>query len=271
MNQQEREHAMAKLSARCFIVLLLFFLFFFPLSLNAADRNINYEDVDLEKLRIFTYTKYFAKRFGLPAPDMDNLPLDGIEAIEFTLEKPSPKSKVANKYFSMLRIYLKNDINIEFPGDCDAGDSKITTPNNHFFGRTHEIIMKWTSDDRKFFGKSESRYHMSAFYTTPDFGKHDSKGFQSSIRYVEYCKNIFQGISYIKLDTGLYTLKSPSRWPIVIGMKREGGSDYTDIRRSNFDLSEFIIFRLPKPFYIEMYKATQVAIKENKSKKYWKK
>ncbi|MCK5311888.1 MAG: hypothetical protein KAJ62_07255 [Desulfobacteraceae bacterium] len=273
MNKKE-QFCQKEKRLRYFITLLaLLFLCFLPLSLNAADRNINYEDVDLATLRIFTYTEYFAERFGLPAPDKDNLPLDGIEAIEFTLEKPSPKNKVASQYFSMLRIYLKNNINIELPGDCDFGDSELIAPDNHFFASRREKIMRWSADDRVAFGTPGHKYHMSAFYTTPDYIKSQKKGFMETLMYVEYYKNLVSGVSYIKLDTGLYGLASPSRWPIVLGLKRKGGAKYTNVKRaqSGFDFSEFYIFRLPKPFYQEMYKATQVAIKKNKKTKYWKK
>ena len=113
----------------------------------------------------------------------------------------------------------------------------------HFFGRTHELWMKWPLQDRRYSSRLDGKYNRKARLATKNYvsGK---RGAITDLRYRGFHKEILPGLSYAKLGC-------PPPWVIIDGhnkvvdiwVQQQGNTDYRS--RINSDPGDFIKFSIP--------------------------
>ncbi len=152
------------------------------------------------KLRTVVYTKEFAQRFGLVAPEHGTEPSGGIEAIEFTVESGLEPWV---KWNPILKIYLNNRIPMGYPENSVAGALNIVTHTSHFF--LGPVAGKWPEAGR------EERKHQSRLagsYTSGRIGLASAdhtyspwskKGLYISMFVAEYHRQLTPDLAYLKL------------------------------------------------------------------------
>ena len=110
-----------KIVDRCLAMLVLICLtqLMIGVSAFAVENHPDYPVLPLNEMRVAVYTKAFAERFGLPDPVPGTEPSDGLEAIEFAIEKgPS----WCPHYFCNLYLYVDNSLPVKYPEEGVAGE-----------------------------------------------------------------------------------------------------------------------------------------------------
>jgi hypothetical protein len=220
------------------LICCFFLVFFLQISM-AGEKEPAYPELPLEEMRIAAYTKAFAARFGLPAPEPGTEPGGGLEAIEFAIEK----GRFAPYYFGNFYLYLDNSLPIKYPEEGVAGEKYMLIRATHFFGRSHEQWMKWPENDRLHFNRRQGSYHRKANLASMNYipGK---QGAIADLYYREYHRDILPGLAYIKLDCSVpyWIIKKP-RKNIGIWLQRESKTDYRG--RIHVDPGVFLKFKIP--------------------------
>lgn len=212
----------------------------------ASESNSQLEPLDIETMRVVAYTKAFATRFGLPMPEPGFETPDGLEAVEFSIERGNPWSPY---YYSNLRLYVDSTLPIQFPEDERSGDMYLMITKTHFFGQSQEQFMKWPVEDRRYFIKSETCYTQKAFLATMNYGNGHS-GQILTIFYKAYRRNIFPGVDYIHTRSPQAHIAVQDETGVGIWLKRVNDVDYGT--RTDINQADFIKFRLPDKFYKQL-------------------
>ncbi len=204
-----------------------------------ADKPGPSASLPIEQMRAVAYTKDFAQRFALPAPEPGTEPSGGIQAMEFAVES-NPN---APYYYCKLYLYLDNTLPIAYP----EGETGIQyLPSRRTQLMTFDAQTRWlrlSEKDRRHFSERKSRYWERARWATPDY-RYQEQGASTSIFFEEYHRELFPDISYIKLDTTClaysWVEKAPS---IQLWIERQGGKDYTLVTR--VESGDFHKFSVP--------------------------
>lgn len=203
---------------------------------------VGFTQEELDEMRVVIYTKEFAERFGLPAPETGNEPSGGVEAMEFSVEKGLYNSI----YYCYLKIYIKSSIEIKYPEKSRSGSLSTYLNQNHFFSWPRDKFRKWKKEDREHFLYLSRQYGMKVFFASAGYAS--GNGFIDSLLIEEFNQELLPGLSYLKVNVLSYGLPDVSQyWPIELWLEREEGPDYSN----GFKISstDFIHLQLLKIFY----------------------
>lgn len=244
---------------RCLITPLLICLtqFVIATAAFAVEKNPTYPELPLQEMRITAYTKTFAERFGLPAPEPGTEPSGGLEAIEFAIEK----GRFAPYYYLNIYLYVDSSLPIKYPEEGVAGEKYMLIKGTHFFGRSHDMWLKWPVEDRLHFNNRQGSYHRKANLATMNYipGK---KGATTSLYYREFHRNILPGLAYIKLDCSppSVIIDRPIK-NIGIWLQKDSQVDYRS--RIDVDTDDFFKFSVPDPIFEKVRKISLHTRDEN--------
>lgn len=226
----------------------------------------------IDEMRATTYTKAFAKRFGLPDPQPDTEPEGGVQAMEFGVE--DAKEKYPHKRFAtyqcILKLYVDSGLPIAYPEEGVAGTQRLLIRPSHFFLWPNPDNKRWLSvseKDRQHFGERAGRYTNHVWLATPDypgyFEERPKKPYAAvGMFYDEYHRDLFPGLAYLKIDMACPAYSWVDKVDVVqVWLKREGAKDYRKQLRK--DPQDFLKFTLPVAFYKQISRWTKQAAAYN--------
>ena len=200
-----------------------------------------YPELPLQEMRIATYTKAFAERFGLPAPEPGTEPSGGLQAIEFAIEKGP---KWAPRYYCFFYLYVDSSLPLKYPEEGVVGEKYMLISATHFFGRSHEQWLRWSLQDRRYSTSLDGKYNRKARMATKNYlpGK---QGAISDLDYIEYHKNILPNLNYLKLNFSPFSLMiNKVNSGVDIWLQQRSRTDYRS--RISVNPNDFLKFSLPK-------------------------
>ncbi len=203
--------------------------------------------LDTDAMRAAVYTKEFAKRFALPAPEAGTEPSGGVQAMEFAVE-PGPwwLGETAS-YYCKLYLYLDNKLPIAYPEEAVRGTVNIPSQKTKLMTIERERWLSLSEKDRLHFGERSSRYTRKSMLTTTDFVWNKAGG-GVGMFYDEYHRDLFPGLAYLKISMGCPNFSWMDKIETIqIWIQREGTKDYRHQDRE--DPEDFLKFTLPKSFF----------------------
>lgn len=196
----------------------------------------------VEEMRAVIYTAQFAQRFALPTPPSGSEPVDGIQAMEFSIETAS---NAPGWHMCKLAVFLDSKISVAYP-EGDFGVRNLPSRPSRLMTPTKEQWEKWSIADKKQFHLRSAKYRRSARLATPNYVWQQS-GWSTDVVYDEYDRNLFTGLAYIKIDLGCPNVRQVRRLDAVqLWLKREGGKDYSKMLKTDPD--DFLKFSIPRTF-----------------------
>ncbi|MCL2459202.1 MAG: hypothetical protein FWF31_10265 [Desulfobulbus sp.] len=209
------------------------------------------ERLPIQEMRVTAYTAAFAKRFGLEPPAPGTEPDNGLEALEFRVQR---KREWTNIYFMNLYLYLDSRLPIKLPEAGVAGN-KLMASSAHFFGFPRERWLKWSDEDQRYMNDLSGGYNMKAFLATMDYVPR-KRGGADSIEYEEFHAELLPGLTYIRLNfpSALILGKSYNYKDVGIFLQRATGTDYRHQLNNPgiINPDQFLKFRLPDHILAKM-------------------
>lgn len=161
----------------------------------------------IDQMRAAIYTKEFARRFALPEPAPGTEPMDGIQAIEYSMEEISSKGQFGDigerKVRScLIALYFDNTLPVAWPEEASAGVSDIPTKKPQFFSHMpKERFLNLSEQDRRSMNERWTRYLNLAQLVVTD-AAYDKTGSMTSVDWEEYDRKAFAGLAYAKISIG---------------------------------------------------------------------
>ena len=210
------------------------------------------ERLPIQEMRVTAYTAAFAKRFGLEPPAPGTEPDNGLEALEFRVQR---KREWTNLYSMCLYLYLDSRLPIKLPEAGAAGGLGMVLRPYHFFGNPREQLKKWSGEDQSHLHNLNSGYNMKAFLATMDYVPR-KRGVGGSIEYEEFHTELLPGLTYIRLNFHLALIlgKSYNYKDVGIFLQRATGTDYRHQLNNPgiINPDQFLKFRLPDHILVKM-------------------
>lgn len=206
-------------------------------------------ELPLQDMRLVAYTANFAKRFNLPEIDKPADLGNGIEAIEFAVEK---EPFFSGLYSCVFYIYFNSHLDIKLPESGASGSRHILSVKNHFFIRQKEAIYKINEEDRSHINRARIKYNRKANLATIDYSGEGS-GKIAGLVYSEFYENIFPKLSYIKLTAPPITIPSIAsndNDEIKILIQKNISTEY--LKKLNINEEDFFNILIPKKFTKKM-------------------
>lgn len=116
----------------------------------------------------------------------------------------------------------------------------------HFFGRPKTQLMKWPEKDRLYLNTLNGGYNMKAFIATMDYFP-NKKGAIDSVQYDEFHKELFPGLTYVRLYFFRPLILNKSYKDVGIFLQRSTETEYRD--KIYIEPDEFVKFRIPDQIY----------------------
>lgn len=194
----------------------------------------------IEQMRAFGYTKEFAQRFALPAPEPGWEPSEGLLAVEFRVRPISGSEGLYNCDF---KLYIDSRLDIAFPEPGPSGSSRLYTDLTHpFIARGKDVPKISEADRRARFERQSAFFQLSAFAT--DDYEPGKRGALISSGPQEFVRNLFPGVHYMDSDNCSFAKWLSHRATgVKVWVKRAGGEDYR--RDLPQDPNDFYQFTLP--------------------------
>lgn len=197
-----------------------------------ADPRANYPN-EFSAVSVRSYTREFAERFGLPAPQGE-APKDGILAIEFRVHQHWGHECVLN-------VYLDNKLNLAYP-EGEIG----------FIYREKQLLQNlgdWKRlEDRKYTLSYDHKYNGKTVLSSADY-VHRKSGFADDLSIRHYRKHFLPDVAYVSLWLPCsFPAKIVSRRsPMLLWLEKQGGKDYT--KQLRYEPGDFYRFRIPLDFF----------------------
>jgi hypothetical protein len=199
-----------------------------------------------ENEKVHAYTKAFAKRFVLPAPNIELEPNGGLQAIELSIEKTQGSE---GSYWCVLKTYLDSSLPIAYPLNGSGGSRNLVELPEHFIFDNNASNQRWLSlsvEDRLHFS-SQNTFGRRAALASPDLDW-PKKGYWGGLVYDGFYRELFSGVSYIKFggSCGAF-VAGEAAGSVQLWIERVGGADYARIVKP--DPQDFLKLNLPSRFY----------------------
>jgi hypothetical protein len=211
----------------------------------------------INEARIATYSKSYATRFALPMPASENELSGGIQAIHFSIERGPD---YAPFYGCKLKVYLNSDLPIAYPKNGVSGTRLIVLQPEHFIFDNNVDNKRWLAlsvEDRIHFS-SQNSFNRLAGLASPGLDVRKHNGFWTGAQYDSFYRDLFPGITYLKLDVGCGLMQWGERYEFVqLWLERSGGKDYTKLVFEDPD--DFLKFNIPSAFYKSTLKWAKIA------------
>jgi len=203
------------------------------------------EGANTARTKVRAYSESFAKRFGLNEPSPEMRLHGDLYAIEFSVERPQG----TRFYWCVLKAYLNSALPIALPTEDRAGSRALVQPNEHFMLENDSDNKRWLSlslDDRRYFSAHDT-FGQRAALASPDVDW-PKVGYWVGLTYEAYYRELFPGITYIKLGSscGTYAAGRGRAAPQLL-LERTGGRDYTRIVKP--DAGDFLKLEIAPSFY----------------------
>lgn len=195
-----------------------------------TDPRANYPN-EFSSVSVRSYTREFAERFGLPAPQGE-VPKDGIHAIEFRVHQHWGHECVLN-------VYLDNKLSLAYP----EGDLGFIYRERHLLNGPSK-----RKEDNRFTSGYDHKYNGKTVLSSADY-VHRKIGFADDLSIRHYRKNFLPDIAYVSLwlpcsfPAKIVTRKSP----MLLWLEKQGGKDYT--KQLRYEPEDFYRFPIPLDFF----------------------
>ncbi len=200
------------------------------LAAEPADPRANYPH-EFVSVSVRSYTKEFAERFSLPAPQGE-APQDGIHAIEFRVHQHWGHECVLN-------VYLDNKLALAYP----EGDLGFIYRERHLLNGPSK-----RAEDNRFTSEYDHKYNGKTVLSSADY-EHQKRGFMHGLSIRHYRKNFLPDIAYVSLwlPCSFPAKIVTRRAPILLWIEKTGSKGYT--KELRYDPNDFYRFRIPLDFF----------------------
>lgn len=190
----------------------------------------------LDEAKAVTYTRAFAERFGLAKLEPEKELREALQAVSFSVEK-LPDDRLFY-YRCLLKVYLNSSVAVEYPVSESSASHESLSEREHFIFDGNVGNRRWLSlseADRRHFAGLDN-FRMVVFLSN---GR--------NVVVEAFQKDLFPGISYLKLDVDCTALGKSVSHGLQLWFKRTGAKDYR--RYVRLDPDDFLKFDLPQPFH----------------------
>jgi len=113
---------------------LLLFIAIMLSNLNAKSYDDDLPPLGIDTMKAVAYTKEFAERFGLPESGISDELKNGLQAVEFSVEKHITKiGTLYDFYTTMFKFYFTDNDSVSYPKENKSCNKDYLLWETHFF------------------------------------------------------------------------------------------------------------------------------------------